>query len=218
MPGESGFHPPCHRGITHRTIGVSHTESRGFTHRPFQQAIEIECRIRAFLPLNLLKDSYLTESFNVNIAPSIDDRRGQWNRPMADELSFRAAFGVTEAAQAPQRLSGKKRARSGRYRTPAPLRSAVRAGKGPWTQPTRLTQRTSPAAPKSAMPGLLQYCSIRVRGGVWIQAVDQEIPVRFQFSHVGAVAEAGRPQQLALPVGGVAVDAPGEEQDQAEQG
>ena len=29
----SGFHPPSLRGITHRTIGVSPTESRGFTHR-----------------------------------------------------------------------------------------------------------------------------------------------------------------------------------------
>jgi len=30
---ESGFHPPLLRGITHRTIGGSHTESRGFTHQ-----------------------------------------------------------------------------------------------------------------------------------------------------------------------------------------
>ena len=32
---DSGDHPPSLRGITHRTIGGSHTESRGFTHRAF---------------------------------------------------------------------------------------------------------------------------------------------------------------------------------------
>lgn len=49
------------------------------------------------------------------------------------------------------------------------------------------------------------------------RAADQEIPAHLQLSHVGAVAEAGGPQQLALPVGGIAIDAPGEEQDHAEQ-
>src|SRR3546814_6448413 len=33
LPKGSGFHPPYHRGFTHPTIGVSPTESRGFTHR-----------------------------------------------------------------------------------------------------------------------------------------------------------------------------------------
>lgn len=49
------------------------------------------------------------------------------------------------------------------------------------------------------------------------RSTDQEIPVRFQLSHVDAVAEARRTQQLAASIAGAPVGAPGEKQDQAEQ-
>ncbi len=61
---ESGFHPPLLRGITHRTIGVSHTESRGFTHRALRQHADYKAKIPLCEQLNLLNDSYLTESLN----------------------------------------------------------------------------------------------------------------------------------------------------------
>lgn len=65
----SGFHPPWRRGITHRTIGVSHTESRGFTHRVVQQVIDWQADLPPFCRLNLFNDSYLTESLNVKAHP-----------------------------------------------------------------------------------------------------------------------------------------------------
>ncbi|MFL0419625.1 hypothetical protein, partial [Sphingomonas sp. 179-A 4D3 NHS] len=49
-----------------------------------------------------------------------------------------------------------------------------------------------------------------------LAAADQEIPVRFQLAHVGAVAEAGRAQQLVPAVGPTAVDPPGRA-DQSDQ-
>lgn len=66
FPGtfESGFHPLLLRGFTHRSIGVSPTESRGFTHQAVSQAIEPQSKSPLFLHLNLLNDSYLTESLN----------------------------------------------------------------------------------------------------------------------------------------------------------
>ena len=62
---ESGFHPPSLRGITHRTIGGSPTESRGFTHRACLESRRSPHFFGSFLSLNLLNDSYLTESFNL---------------------------------------------------------------------------------------------------------------------------------------------------------
>ena len=64
MSGGSGFHTLGRRGITHRTIGVSHTESRGFTHRPLSQELGKPRLFAPFFRLNLLNDSYLTESLN----------------------------------------------------------------------------------------------------------------------------------------------------------
>ena len=61
---EAGFHPPLLRGITHRTIGVSPTESRGFTHQPLSKSRRNARFFGLFFRLNLLNDSYLTESFN----------------------------------------------------------------------------------------------------------------------------------------------------------
>src|SRR3546814_2741394 len=60
----SGFHTPRRRGFTHPTIGGSHTESRGFTHRAVLQALENMSKKSLFERLNLLNDSFLTESFN----------------------------------------------------------------------------------------------------------------------------------------------------------
>ncbi len=61
---DSGFHPLFLRGITHRTIGVSHTESRGFTHRASPQCLINPRFFALFFRLNLLNRVYLTESFN----------------------------------------------------------------------------------------------------------------------------------------------------------
>lgn len=60
----SGFHTPQPRGITHHSIGVSHTESRGFTHQPFSEHPRKPSFFGSFFQLNLLNDSYLTESLN----------------------------------------------------------------------------------------------------------------------------------------------------------
>ena len=49
------------------------------------------------------------------------------------------------------------------------------------------------------------------------RTADEKIPVLLQLAHIGTVAEARRAQQVVLPVGGAAVDAPGREQDEAEQ-
>ncbi len=58
----SGYHPPLHRGITHLAIGVSHTESRGIAHRPSLRLRRKAALSPRFLRLNLLNDSFLTES------------------------------------------------------------------------------------------------------------------------------------------------------------
>src|SRR3546814_8052203 len=58
LPKGSGFHPPYHRGFTHPTIGVSPTDSRGFTHRRTGKAIELNIIKPWFFRLNLLNDPY----------------------------------------------------------------------------------------------------------------------------------------------------------------
>lgn len=58
----SGYHPPLHRGITHPPIGVSHTESRGIAHRPLSRLRRKAALLPQFSRLNLLNDSFLTES------------------------------------------------------------------------------------------------------------------------------------------------------------
>ena len=65
MSGGSGFHTLGRRGITHRTIGVSHTESRGFTHQPSSQHPRNPRFFALFPRLNLLNNFYLTESLNL---------------------------------------------------------------------------------------------------------------------------------------------------------
>lgn len=55
-----------HRGITHPGIGVSYTESRGFTHRLCTQLGGKPAFFARFYNLNLLNESLLTESLTVN--------------------------------------------------------------------------------------------------------------------------------------------------------
>ena len=143
------FHTPLIRVFTHRTIVFSHTESRVFTHHRFKQTIDPKGGKDHFLWLNLLNDSYLTESFNVGVALSGPREKVKWNRPMADVLSFRAAYGVTRAAQAPLARRGRSR-RVGSDRPPSLPRCAVRAGEGPLIYQGRRSRRTSPAGLKSA--------------------------------------------------------------------
>ena len=87
----------------------SHTESRVFTHHRLTEIIDPKGGKDHFLRLNLLNDSYLTESFNVSVASSSRREKVKWNRPMADAPSFRAAYGVTRAAQAPLARRGRSR-------------------------------------------------------------------------------------------------------------
>jgi hypothetical protein len=53
------------------------------------------------LQLNLLNDSYLTESLNVKQPALETEEKTNGIGLPADALSLRAAFGVTRAAQAP---------------------------------------------------------------------------------------------------------------------
>jgi len=128
---DSCFHTPLTRVFTHRTIVFSHTESRVFTHRRFWQAVDFLTETRPFFRLNLLNDSYLTESFNVERPASRQGTEGTNGIGLpADALSLGAAYGVTEAAQAP--LARRERSKAGGRRNHSlrPPRRAVRAGEG----------------------------------------------------------------------------------------
>lgn len=115
---DSGDHPPSRRGITHRAIGGSHTESRGFTHPPHSQPSDNKAEIPLRAALNLLNDSSLTESLNperhrwtnrIPLGQGNGSSHHQRHHPSerggangigltADALWLRAAFGVTRAA------------------------------------------------------------------------------------------------------------------------
>lgn len=87
----SGFHPPWRRGFTHPTIGVSPTESRGFTHRLFQQAVELTRTKPLGDGLNLLNESYLIELLNPQTQKSA-------------RVYTREGRGTAESAYRPMRL------------------------------------------------------------------------------------------------------------------
>jgi len=73
----SGYHPPWLRGFTHHTIGVSNTESRGITHRVSLEASEKLKIVGAVFSLNLLNNSYLTDSPNVAVSDARGQKRGE---------------------------------------------------------------------------------------------------------------------------------------------
>ncbi len=134
-PFLSCFHTPLIRVFTHRAIVFSHTESRVFTHRRLMQPIDPKGGNGHFLRLNLLNDSYLTDSFNVSSTPRTLREKVKWNRPMADPPSFRAAFGITRAAQAPLAKRERSGRGSGQKVAQRPSGARWRAGKGPSTIP-----------------------------------------------------------------------------------
>jgi len=84
-------HTPGRRGITHRTIVGSHTESRGITHRTASQDITKTRFFGRFSTLNLLNDSYLTESLNPKTRLKRKERECGI-APWGNEPSLRAGY------------------------------------------------------------------------------------------------------------------------------
>lgn len=105
-------HTPGRRGITHRTIVGSHTESRGITHREDSQGITKTRFFGRFSTLNLLNDSYLTESLNPKTRLKRKEKELR-NCPLGNGPSLRAGYrrhksGLTAAGfrEKPSRSGG----------------------------------------------------------------------------------------------------------------